>query len=946
MSGSGLFSREEVLAGMPARRARTLVYLIERAAARQRADREVRTMSLLGERSAEARELSWIEAFALDEEPVRQVTVQEIEAATGRWAPLVPRSADVRAATARLLAERHRLDRRRVTGIRTALGLDSAEVAGAFERQTGRPLASIWSPAGPVDGLRWLASAPGRWLEQASAFRAAAALTFLTSLGQSVLVVPVAVAAVGPITALASILVIGLLAVSATAAVAEATTRNGEVRFRGGFFGRLVTSTLGAGAGTFPTLLGITGIVLQTLAAFIGLGLLLAVTTPIPGPVWVAVLGAIAVAIPLRLRRTASFGGLLGFGLVNASMLALLSVLVLGSAAVGGDLSAPSLTPPGGVSLEVTLGLVVGVLLTTYADPVYTVQIGRVVLPRDPGGVGYLRGAVVGMAAFVAVTVVFSAVLLLVVPAGELAGENGSVLDALSVRFGAPVVVLATLIGLGLFGIRLYATAIALFDFVAEQLPGPSPRRVVLRAQGAGVLLSRRGADEPAASLTYRGMRDGRPLIDLVADSRGGAESRRLPAPGESTVIPVDGEALGIEVLAAGDVVLRLAIATDLAISYAGDPEAVGPGVAQSLLGGDETSRLSAWLLREGGGSAREAAQRFGWSPDEAGRRLAELVEGGAATVAEDGRFGPRMAARRRRSGLADDVWARLGAEPPADTSGDPEGEAAPRIGARLLASRPGRMVLGSLPTASLAALAAALIALGSASVSGPFRIGGVIAFATASCLLPPMLLLAARRRAQVAGAGGGGALTGPVLMAVSALFALATLILHATILWTDPFERGAAAVAAAIAFATVVFAIRHGAFRPAALVELRQSGPDGPVRILAEENGRPLPTAASLGGSELGAGYELGLEQLSEGLTIRGRSAEAEALRVSALRLEPAGAASPLPLTATLDGAGRPGSGKGEEPAPVRLAERGGTASFPAEGDWTLVLRAEASEP
>ena len=64
---------------------------------------------------------------------------------------------------------------------------------------------------------------------------------------------------------------------------------------------------------------------------------------------------------------------------------------------------------------------------------------------------------------------------------------------------------------------------------------------------------------------------------------------------------------------------------------------------------------------------------------------------------------------------------------------------------------------MASLPTTALAALAATLIALGTASVSGPIRIVGVIAFATISGLLPPMLLLAARHRSDVAGGHGGG---------------------------------------------------------------------------------------------------------------------------------------------------------------------------------------------
>jgi hypothetical protein len=822
-------------------------------------------------------------------------------------------------------------------GLRAALGLDSEEVAAAFERQTGRPLHSIWSRTGPLEELRWLATAPGRWLERTTAFRSAAALTFLTSLGQSVLIVPISVAIVGPVAAVASILVIGLFALSATAAVGEATTRNGEVRFRGGFFGRLATSSLGAAAGTVPGLLGVVGTALQSLSAFIGLSLLLSLTTSTPAALWVAVLATATIAIPLVWRRTASFGGLLAFGLANVALLAALSVVVLISATSAGDLDAPSLAPPDHIGIEAALGVIIGVLLTTYADPVYTVQIGRVVLPHDADGIGYVRGSVLGMAAFVVVTLVFSAVVLLVVPAGELAGENGSALDAVSEAFGPLAITLATLIGVGLFGIRLYGNGIALFDFVAERLPGRPARRVLLHAGGERVLLARSDADRTNIALAYRGIREGRPLIALSASSESGDAARALPSPGETTAISVDGETLDLEVIEADETTLRLAIATDLTISYDGDPLAAGPGVAETLLDEGQASRLSAWLLREGGGTAKAAAQRFRWSPREAREQLEKLVADGRAVVEEGGRFVPRMTAQRRHSGVSEDVWSRLGLAPTGDSSGQ-ESEASVGIVTRMLTSPAPRMVLCSLPTASLAVLSAALIAAGSASVTAPYRIGGVIAFATISGVLPPMLLLAARRRSDVAGAGGGGILVGRVLMVLMAVGAIAVLVLHTTILWTNPVERAAAALATAFAFASMVFAVRHGSFRPAALVELRQSREGEPVRVLAEESGRPLETEISPMGRERGAPPEFTLDEASDGLTIRGRTAQAEELRISALRVDPTGVATALPLIAE-PGPGLETAGA-QEPGPVRLDERGGTASLPVRKDWGLILR------
>ena len=60
----------------------------------------------------------------------------------------------------------------------------------------------------------------------------------MLGMDQAVVIVPIAVAAVGPPVALISIVVIGLFSLTTTAAIAEATARNSEVRLRGGFFGR------------------------------------------------------------------------------------------------------------------------------------------------------------------------------------------------------------------------------------------------------------------------------------------------------------------------------------------------------------------------------------------------------------------------------------------------------------------------------------------------------------------------------------------------------------------------------------------------------------------------------------------------------------------------------------------------------------------------------------
>ncbi|HEU4980767.1 MAG TPA: hypothetical protein VFT14_06080 [Solirubrobacterales bacterium] len=934
MADPGEFlSRDEVLGGLPARRARTLLFLIEQHSALHASEREVGTMALLGERSAEARKLAWIEAFALGRNAPRTASIREIEAAAGRWAPLVTESAEVRAATLRLLAERHRLQYKRVPGIREAFGVDDERVAEAFERQTGEPLESIWAARiGTLDRLRWALSAPGRWLEQAPPFQASAALTFLLSMGQTVVIVPIAVATVGPLAAAASIAVIGLLALAATAAVAEATARNGEVRFRAGFFGRLVTSSLGPGAGAVPTLLGIAGVALSMLAGFIGLALLLNLAVPLPTELWVLLLGALAVAVPLSRHRTASFGALMALGLASIVLLGVLSILALVDGALSGGLSAPPLGPPEDIGLDLALGVIIGVLLGSYADPVYTVQIGRIVLPRDPSGVEYVRGAVAGMAAFILLTAAFSAALLFSIPAGELAGERGSALDTAAEDLGPGAVVLGVLIGIGLFGGRLYGSAIALFDFVTERLPGGLATRVVLRAGRGRVLLGRPGdQDATGVALAYAGMHGGRPQLELTLSGGGSPRTSAVPLPasGSEGAVEAGTEELAVEVIEADEQVLHLGLRTSMTVSYEDEREMLGPGVAESLLAGDEDARLTGWLLREGEANPADAARSFGWSEQEARERLQAMVDAGRARALESGNYVAQMAARRGRQ-LDPELWTRLGAG-----EGDRRPEAE-RVGLlqRAISSRTGRTVISSIPTAALAATAAALIVAGSASLSDLMGIVGIIVFATVSGVLPPMLVLAARRRSDVATARSR-VLAGTALMVVTGALAIAVLGLHATILWSDPAERALAAAATALALASMILAVRHGAFKPAAVLELSQTRESGPVRIHAQEAGRDLEFAV---GEQLVRGEaEFPLGPGAPPLRIRGHTTTAAELRISAQRLDRWGGAAALPITIELP-----------REASLRMAEIGGMTMVGVEpGDWTVVVRPEEkSEP
>ena len=87
----GLLDRESVLAGgVPARRANTALFLIENRTARLMAQSRQAADPYRSQAAAEERDLAFLEAFALEDEPPLRPRIQDLE----RYAPrvVVPRT--------------------------------------------------------------------------------------------------------------------------------------------------------------------------------------------------------------------------------------------------------------------------------------------------------------------------------------------------------------------------------------------------------------------------------------------------------------------------------------------------------------------------------------------------------------------------------------------------------------------------------------------------------------------------------------------------------------------------------------------------------------------------------------------------------------------------------------------------------------------------------------
>jgi hypothetical protein len=199
MASEELFTRDEVLGGMPAQRARALLFLIENRTAQLVTDSRRAMLWDQTNRTAEQQDLDFLEAFAAGKDPPLRPNIQDLERFAPQWAALVPDNPALRATLAKLLGEKYTLVRQAIPNLRVVLGLDDPATQRAFQRQQHQPLESIYAPRiTPAERLRWLQSEITGRLESLPPFWTAFSLTLTETVGVGILALPIAVAGIGP----------------------------------------------------------------------------------------------------------------------------------------------------------------------------------------------------------------------------------------------------------------------------------------------------------------------------------------------------------------------------------------------------------------------------------------------------------------------------------------------------------------------------------------------------------------------------------------------------------------------------------------------------------------------------------------------------------------------------------------------------------------------------
>ncbi len=467
-----LLSREDVLGGMPARRAGLALHAIRSRTASLVARSRRSLAGYVGEHTAAAREQEFMAALATGRDLTRKPTVQELERYAEEWASLVPDDPALRAAIAKLLGDAEALPADRIPRLRAVLGLDEPAVQRAFERAQGAPIESIYARSLPLrERLRWRTARLAERLERMPPFWTAFAMTLTECVGAGVLALPVAMAGIGPLGAVVLLAVFGAINIVTIAALVETITRTGSMRYGTAYLDRLVSDHLGRfGAG----MMGVSVFALQgavLLVTLIGFGAVLESSTGVPPWLWATVLFTANLWLLRREHMDATVASALVIGAVNIVLLLALSALALTHLRSGNfeQVNVPLLDGRP-VDTDV-LVLIFGVVLLAFFGHTAATSSAKVVLPRDPSGRALLLGTV---AALLAATALYSLTVLAFTGAlapSALEGSNGTALEPLADRVGPAADVLGSMFAVLAIGMGSVYACLGLYSQVIEWRP-------------------------------------------------------------------------------------------------------------------------------------------------------------------------------------------------------------------------------------------------------------------------------------------------------------------------------------------------------------------------------------------------------------------------------------------------------------------------------------------
>lgn len=875
MDSASAFNREDVFGGMPARRARTLLFLIESRSARLTWEAKQAMTLVRSEQATADGELAFISAFSEGQAPPLKPSIQDLERWAGQWSALVPAEPRTRAALAHVLGAKYSFTRRAVPGITAALGLDESVVQEAFLRQYGAPIASIYhTRLAGLERLRWVWTTLARRLESLPAFWTSFALTVTETVGAGTLALPIALAGIGPLPGILLMIVFGLVNVGTIIAESEAAARSGTVRYGSGFMGRMVRDYLGDFASLVLTVAVAVLCALALLAFYIGFAAAMAGFTGLPQPVWLIGLFLVGLYLLRRESLNATVGAALVVGAVNLGIILVLSLLAFARIDPANLLYVNVPFVNGRPFDPSLLALIFGVILAAFFGHLSVNNCARVVLRRDASARSLIGGAAAAQIAAIAIYSIWVLAVAGAVPPETLQAEKGTALGPVAAVIGPVAVVLSSVYVVLALAMSSLHMSLGLFNLVRERLPTQASVSIRLPLREGRLILSprpairdlfRAGRQSDRLALTYLGLEDGwaqaRPRVRLDLSLGGRIHVLEITLEGavwdESALAGLLPDLdpreirLRLEVVEAGLAGIEMRVASPMVMRYEGQRESAGTDLAALQELADEERGVWLWLSQQpqpadlaeiaAGIEADEQAAQ-GWVESLVERRLvSESLADGQL------RYQVRFAARRRRS--IPEALLSEEARPPAKARhrpGNPGKPSQQAFWARLDARS--RYWICTLPVVATFMLTEYLLITGRASFSGAFSLIGTLVVPLLGGFFPVLLLVAGRRKGDVVPGVAPRLVGQPLVVVLIYLLYLAGLLLYGLVIWQEPWQRLAALAVAILGAALPVVLARRGAFRRRAVIEVRAGGDrkqQGAFAVSAA--GKPQPVAVQL---------------------------------------------------------------------------------------------------
>ncbi len=469
-----LFTRDEVLGGLPAKRASTLLFAIESRTAQLKLQARQEVTLYLTAKAVQETERAFLQAIAQGRDLPIRPTIQDLEHYARDWAPLLAPDAGLRAALARLIGEKYLFTYGAVSQLRYALGLDDDKVNQAYARAYGQPLETIYATTITwQDRLQWQWAKLVKRLENLPPFWLAFMLTLPGAPG--LLALPIVLASVGAIAGITLIVLFGIINMITVAALAEAVARSGTARFGLGFLGQLVQEYLGGAASALLSAVLVANTFLVLIIFSLGTSSTLADLTRLPAEGWIVALFCVCLYFLSRRSFNSTVGSTLLIVLISIVSIVIIPLLALPyfQTAYLANTNVPFLQ---GASKDMAaLGAVIGIMLSTFFSHFLIASYGPVVLRRDPGARAWVWGSVAAILVFMLIACLWMIAVNGAIAPDILAKTTGTVLSPLADKVGSGINLLGSILVILSLGLACIQVSLGLYYQVQERLPALPP---------------------------------------------------------------------------------------------------------------------------------------------------------------------------------------------------------------------------------------------------------------------------------------------------------------------------------------------------------------------------------------------------------------------------------------------------------------------------------------